>query len=110
MKSSTVHIPRWFAAVVVLVALIGGGVLALGMRSWSGHEVFGASNLALTMARSSTPISLGNFNNGFASVLKPALPAVVNIHTSKIVKSRGSQTMPFFNDPMFRQFFGNQFG
>jgi serine protease Do len=110
MKSSTVHIPRWFAAVVVLVALIGGGVLALGMRSWSGHEVFGASNLALTMARSSTPISLGNFNNGFASVLKPALPAVVNIHTSKIVKSRGSQTMPFFNDPMFKQFFGNQFG
>ncbi len=110
MKSSELHIPRWVATVVVLVALIGGGVLALGMRDWSGHEVFGAGNLALTMARNATPISLGNFSNGFSSVLKPALPAVVNIHTSRLVKSRGSQNMPFFNDPMFRQFFGDQFG
>jgi serine protease Do len=108
MKSSDLHIPRWIATVVVLVALIGGGVLALGFRNWSGHEVFGASNLALTMARSSSPVSLGSFSNGFASVLKPALPAVVNIHTSKVVKSRASQMMPFFNDPAFRQFFGDQ--
>jgi serine protease Do len=110
MKSSYLHVPRWIATAVVLVALIGGGVLALGFRNWSGHEVFGASNLALTMARSSTPVSLGSFSNGFASVLKPALPAVVNIHTSKVVKSRASQMMPFFNDPAFRQFFGDQFG
>jgi len=108
MKSSDLHIPRWVATVAVLVALIGGGVLALGFRNWSGHEVFGASNLALTMARSSTPVSLGSFSNGFASVLKPALPAVVNIHTSKVVKSRASQMMPFFNDPMFKQFFGDE--
>ena len=110
MKSSDLHIPRWVATVVVLVALIGGGVLAIGFRNWSGHEVFGAPNLALTMARSSTPISLGSFSNGFSSVLKPALPAVVNIHSSKVVKSRPSQMMPFFNDPMFKQFFGDQFG
>jgi len=110
MKSSELHIPRWVATVIVLVALIGGGVLAIGFRNWSGHEVFGAPNLALTMARSSSPVPLGSFNNGFSSVLKPALPAVVNIHTSKVVKSRPSQMMPFFNDPMFKQFFGDQFG
>ncbi len=109
MKSSHLHIPRWVATVVVLAALIGGGVLAIGLRNWSGHEVFGASNLELTMARNIEPVSLGGFSNGFSSVLKPALPAIVNIHTSKVVKSRGSQ-MPFFNDPMFRQFFGDQFG
>src|SRR5277367_381543 len=108
MKSSDLHIPRWVATVVVLVALVGGGVLTIGLRNWSGHEVFGASNLALTMARNSSPVSLGSFSNGFASVLKPALPAVVNIHTSKVVKSRASQMMPFFNDPAFRQFFGDQ--
>jgi serine protease Do len=110
MKSSDLHIPRWIATIVVLVALIGGGVLALGFRNWSGHEVFGAPNLALTLARSSTPVPLGSFDNGFASVLKPALPAVVNIQTSKVVKSKSSQMMPFFNDPMFRQFFGDQGG
>jgi serine protease Do len=108
MKSSHLHIPRWVFAIVLAVAVIGGGVLALGLRDWSGHEVFGAPNLELTLARSAAPISLGNFSNGFASVLKPALPAVVNIHTSKIVKSKSNQMMPFFNDPMFRQFFGDQ--
>ena len=80
----------------------------MGLRDWSGHEVFGAPNLELTLARSAAPMSLGSFSNGFASVLKPALPAVVNIHTSKIVKSKPNQMMPFFNDPMFRQFFGDQ--
>jgi serine protease Do len=108
MKSSYLHIPRWVFAIVLAVAVIGGGVLALGLRNWSGQQVFGAPNLELTLARSAAPISLGNFSNGFASVLKPALPAVVNIHTSKIVKSKPNQMMPFFNDPMFRQFFGDQ--
>ena len=107
MKGSILHIPRWVAALVLAVAVIGGGVLAIGLKDWSGHEVFGAQNLDLRLARGVEPISLGTFSNGFASVLKPALPAVVNIHTSKIVKSRG-QAMPFFNDPMFRQFFGDQ--
>jgi serine protease Do len=110
MRSSYLHIPRWIATLVVVLALIGGGVLALGLRNWSGHEVFGAPNLALTMARNTDPVPLGNFSNGFASVLKPALPAVVNIHTSKVVKARQSPMMPFFNDPEFRQFFGNQPG
>ena len=109
MNSSHLHIPRWVATLVVLAALVGGGVLAIGLRDWSGHEVFGASNLQLTLAKSVEPVSLGNFANGFASVLKPALPAVVNIHTSKVVKPSRSQ-MPFFNDPMFKQFFGDQFG
>ena len=109
MKSSELHIPRWIATVVVLVALIGGGVLAIGLRNWSSHDVFGATNLEVTMARNPAPVPLGSFNNGFASVLKPVLPAVVNIHTSKVVKTKGSQ-MPFFNDPAFKQFFGDQFG
>jgi serine protease Do len=109
MKSSYLHIPRWVATLVVLAALVGGGVLAIGLRDWSGHEVFGAPSLQLTLAKSVEPVSLGAFTNGFASVLKPALPAVVNIHTSKVVKTNRNQ-MPFFNDPMFRQFFGDQFG
>jgi serine protease Do len=43
-------------------------------------------------------------------VIKPALPAVVNIRTSKIVKPQANQMSPMFSDPMFRQFFGDQFG
>jgi serine protease Do len=110
MKSSDLHIPRWVAMVAVGAALIGGGVLAVGLRNWTGSAVLGAPNLDVTMARSSAPVPLGNFSNGFASVLKPALPAVVNIHTSKVVKAKPQSQMPFFNDPSFRQFFGDQFG
>ena len=109
MKSSYLHIPRWVAIVLLVTALVGGGILAIGLRDWSGHEVFGASSLDLRLARNAEPVPLGNFTNGFASVLKPALPAVVNIHTSKVVKQKQSQ-FPFFSDPMFRQFFGDQFG
>ena len=36
MKSSDLHIPRWVAAVVVVVALIGGGVLALRIEELVG--------------------------------------------------------------------------
>jgi serine protease Do len=111
MKSSHLQIPRWFATVILLATLVVGGVLAIGLRNYSDHSVFGAPKLNITVARNAMPISLGSFTNGFAAVLKPAMPAVVNIHTSKVVKDRQQgQNMPFFNDPFFRQFFGDQFG
>src|ERR1700722_13757944 len=110
MKSSYLHIPRWVAGVVLVAALIGGGILASGLRNWTGQNVFGASTLALTAGHGHEPVALGSFMNGFASVLKPVLPAVVNIHTSKVVKEKPQEEMPFFNDPFFRQFFGDRGG
>lgn len=110
MNHNELHIRRWVATVVVLAAIAGGVLLAIGIRSWSGGAVYGAPELAgVKVARDNAPIPLGSFANGFSSVLKPALPAVVNVGSSKVVKQRGSQ-MPFFNDPFFQQFFGNQFG
>jgi serine protease Do len=111
MKSSHLQIPRWLATLILLTTLIVGGVLAIGLRNWSNRSVFGAPKLDISVARNAMPVSLGSFTNGFAAVLKPAMPAVVNIHTSKVVKDRQQgQNMPFFNDPFFRQFFGDQFG
>jgi len=109
MKSSELRIARWLAGVAIVAALVTGGVLATGLRQWVGNKVYGAPEVAVTTAKSEAPVALGSLNNGFAAVLKNALPAVVNIHTSKIVKPR-SQQMPFFNDPFFHQFFGDQFG
>jgi serine protease Do len=110
MKSSYLHIPRWAAGTVVVAALIGGGVLHSGLRHWTGEKVFGASSLALTAGHGHEPVALGSFMNGFSAVLKPVLPAVVNIHTSKVVKAKPQQDMPFLNDPFFQQFFGNRGG
>jgi len=109
MSNQVVQIRRWVGVVVLLAALAGGALLSSGLKHWSNHSVFGAPKFDVTIAHDSSPVLLGSLSNGFASVLKPALPAVVNIHTSKLVKPHGNMS-PFFNDPFFRQFFGDQFG
>jgi serine protease Do len=109
MNNSELHVRRWVATIVVLAAIAGGVLLTVGVRDWSGESVYGAPSLeGLKVARDNGPIPLGSFANGFASVLRPALPAVVNVHSSKVVKPKAE--MPFFNDPFFQQFFGKQFG
>jgi len=110
MESSSLKIRRWVATIVVVAAFAGGALLSQGFRNWAGHSVFGAPSTPITIAQNALPVSLGNFANGFSAVIKPALPAVVNIRTSKIVKPQPNQMSPMFNDPMFRQFFGDQFG
>jgi serine protease Do len=46
---------------------------------------------------------------GFAPIVKQVLPNVVNISSSKVVKTPNqAEGMP--NDPLFQQFFGRQFG
>lgn len=109
MNGGEFHVRRWVATAVVVAALIGGVFLASGLRHWTGREIVGAESLPVTVEHNATPVPLSSLSNGFASVLKGVLPAVVNIHSSKVVKSR-QQTMPFFNDPFFQQFFGDQGG
>ncbi|MGD0544263.1 MAG: DegQ family serine endoprotease [Candidatus Acidiferrales bacterium] len=108
MESRVLKIRRWVATVVVLVALAGGALLSQGARNWTDHTVFGAPGTPIAVTQNALPVSLGNFANGFSAVLKPALPAVVNISSSKVVKPGRNQMSPMFNDPFFRQFFGDQ--
>src|SRR5512137_3120384 len=42
-------------------------------------------------------------------IVKRVSPSVVNIYTTKKVKDMG-RMMPFFDDPFFRQFFGDPWG
>ncbi len=94
---------------LVVAALVAGGLVRAGIISLPGHSVLGAEKVTLQVAKDTSPISLANFKNGFASVIDPVLPAVVNISSTKVVKRQFN--MPdFYNDPLFRQFFGNQFG
>lgn len=109
MNEGVLRIRRWVAAIVLVAALAAGGILSQGMKDWTGHSVFSAGKAIPTIASDGAPVNLGNFANGFSSVLKPALPAVVNIRSSKMVKSQGRNS-PLFSDPFFRQFFGDQFG
>jgi len=46
----------------------------------------------------------------FAPIVKKAAPSVVNIYSTRIVRERGFNPFQNFqNDPIFRQFFGDQF-
>jgi S1-C subfamily serine protease len=59
-------------------------------------------------ARLPAPVNLAEFKNGYAPVIDPALPAVLSISSTKMVKQQNN--FPgLFNDPFFRQFFGDQF-
>jgi serine protease Do len=49
----------------------------------------------------------GKFTTSFAPIIKKAAPSVVNIFTTKTVQQRDTRQHPLFNDPLFREFFGD---
>jgi serine protease Do len=58
-------------------------------------------------AQGTVPESPGVIKLTFAPLVKAAAPAVVNIYTRTVIKQRPAS--PFFDDPFFKQFFGDQF-
>jgi serine protease Do len=106
MVSKTRKAP-YFLLVLALAILLVGGFFRAGVMHLPGHAVMGAEKVSVKLVKNPPPVSLADFKNGFSSVLAPALPAVVSISSTKIVKQQGN-VPDFFNDPMFRQFFGNQ--
>lgn len=97
---------RQSTAVLVLAAsLAAGGLLGLMLSAWAGKPIFGHSNVPVFFSR--TPAAgeaLSSDPMGFAPILKPALPAVVNISSSRVVKV---PMEPFAIDPFLQQFFGS---
>lgn len=51
---------------------------------------------------------LTKVNSAMSEVTSAVKPAIVNISSTKTIEARGVPS-PFFNDPFFRDFFGNQF-
>ncbi|HUA96776.1 MAG TPA: DegQ family serine endoprotease [Terracidiphilus sp.] len=107
VKTPSRKLPFILIALVVL-ALVVGGLLRAGILHAPGFMSPAAKHVAVKVANDSSPLNLANFQNGFASVIDPDLPAVVNISSTKVVHEQ--QAPNVFSDPFFRQFFGNQFG
>jgi serine protease Do len=109
MMDKQLQVRRSIALVSLALALAIGGALAWWVML-STHTIFGAHDVAtFQMASVHAAAGTANVNEGYSSVAEPLLPMVVNISTSKVVKSPHN-LLPFFNDPFFRQFFGDQFG
>jgi serine protease Do len=92
-------------AAIVAVALTGavGGYAAArtNLTATAGHV-----HASLKLADPSE----GPSKIGFAPVVKEVLPSVVNISSSKVVKTPNQFAEGMPDDPMFQQFFGRQFG
>jgi serine protease Do len=99
------------ALIALAISAAIGGMAGSLVTEKGGGAFFGPGRVIPVLAASNRA-SLGNqvnFENGFAPVVKRALPAVVSISSSKLVKTAGGSEFPFSEDPLFRQFFGNQF-
>lgn len=97
----------WVLATIVIL-LIAGGVLRSGLMRVPGYLVHAAPGISVRVAAENSPVKLGDFRIGFSSVIDPALPAVVNISSTKTVKQ---QPIPnILQYPFLRQFFGGQVG
>ena len=94
--------PQAVLCSVALASALGGAGIASATHLEHVHA------LALKLASPEE----GPSQTGFAPVVKKVLPAVVNISSSKIAKVPPEfQQMPQLpDDPLFRQFFGDNFG
>jgi serine protease Do len=94
---------RWLASVSLGTALVVTGFL--GVRAATLPRPENPPANVKTASRSEAAA-----RRGYSSVVKKVVPAVVNISSSRVVKSetsgmKGMQGLQ--NDPFFRQFFGN---
>lgn len=81
---------------LVIFPAITGILIAAGILYFFPAQLDTASNS--TPSAQSGPVS-------YADAVSKAAPAVVNIYTTKIIQQRAH---PLFNDPFFRQFFGQR--
>ncbi|HXX58788.1 MAG TPA: DegQ family serine endoprotease [Thermodesulfovibrionales bacterium] len=95
--------PLVYGATLLLIGLIVG----LGISS-----TFNVHSNAFTeepnISKEAIDI-LSKTSRAMAEVTAKVKPAVVNISSTKTIKMSGTQS-PFFNDPFFRRFFGDEFG
>jgi serine protease Do len=104
MSINTIQVRRSVAVLALAIVLLVGGLLGMFAPAFADHALRGGARLV------PVPVAQADGHDendlGFSGVFKPALPAVVSIASSRIVKVPQS---PFFNDPFFQQFFGGQF-
>jgi len=88
-----------------VVVFLLGAVMGVFARAWAGHGFTNGKLVPVFISRNSDPNTDASSSMGFTGILKPALPAIVSITSSRVVKAPQNQ---LFNNPLFWQFFGGQ--
>ncbi|PPR09646.1 MAG: Periplasmic serine endoprotease DegP [Alphaproteobacteria bacterium MarineAlpha11_Bin1] len=87
--------------------MIKGFVRKIGFTLAVAASILIFVESSLSKQKKILPSSRAQTQLSFAPLVKSAAPAVVNIYTRRVIQTR-AQT-PLFNDPFFRQFFGEKF-
>jgi serine protease Do len=90
----------------VTVALAG---IIIGLGSSTVFNINSSADAEESKISVEAIETLSKTGRAMAEVVAAVKPAVVNISSTRTVKSQGSPH-PFFNDPMLKRFFGDEFG
>jgi serine protease Do len=93
-----------FKSSVVFLSLVAGGLLFAAVF----HLTLWGKDTLPNIIVSPTPINRDpKLGTSFAPIVKKAAPSVVNIYSTRIIHER-PRRYPLQDDPLFRQFFGDQ--
>src|SRR5436190_375011 len=102
---------RWILAIIIAVAV--GGLTGSWATAKAGWSPFGKAELVLVWMSSTVSAPVGkefSFANWFEPVARQVFPAVVNIASSKIVRSPALGPSAPFSDPFFQSWRTNNLG
>ncbi|RUS45539.1 S1C family serine protease [Cohnella sp. AR92] len=105
-----------FASFMVGVVAVGGLMFAADRGNWfSGVNSVTSSAASATQSPATKANTVSNSTdlvrpNNISKIFEQASPAVVKIETYTSVQSRSSGGSSLFDDPFFRQFFGDDQG
>jgi serine protease Do len=108
----TIQVRGSIAVAAMLAAAILGALVGSAATALTGRSIVGAASRVPILVAEEQGATAGavSFSAGFWPVAERAAPAVVNISSSKVVRSPESgPAAPFFLDPFFRDFFGDRF-
>lgn len=89
--------------------LLGATVIAASALVWSGAAFGEQSKVAVKVDEQSIPRSDRVDTTSYSPIIKRIAPSVVKVLVTERAKNIPALDMPpFFDDPMFRQFFGDQ--
>ena len=94
---------RFSRPLIGLFSLILGAMAAMVLFHLTSWAQEGKPDIKVE----TTPLNRAKPGVSFAPVIKQAAPCVVYIYSTRIIHVRPYRN-PFFNDPFFRQFFGDQ--
>jgi Do/DeqQ family serine protease len=95
------HVNKLRIVFVLVLAAVASALLIFALSTAPRSTTSAAGPQSAASARAIS----GSAPQSYADVVDLVAPAVVTVRSAR--RARASQQFPFFDDPMFRQFFGN---